>query len=227
MNMDKILVVDDERDLCEILTFNLQANGFEADAAFSAEQALKMMPDSYDLLILDVMMDGMSGFELAKMLKMNESTAHIPIIFLTAKDKEEDLLLGFSVGADDYVAKPFSVKELMARVKAVLSRSKIIRKDDAMVVAHEGLIMNANDKNVTVDGDNVPFTRTEFDLLWILLFNKGKVFSRQELLKEVWPKDVVVTERTIDVNITRLRKKIGKYAACVRTRQGFGYCFAE
>ena len=185
MKTKKILVVDDERDLCEIVLYNLTAAGYEAEAAHSAEEALQKIAEAeaIDLLLLDVMMPGMSGFELAARLKHDEQTAHIPIIFLTAKDTEDDMLAGFGLGADDYVKKPFSVREVTARVK--------------------------------------------FDLLRLLLSHRCQVFSRQELLDRVWPKDVIVTSRTVDVNITRMRKKIGRYGQCVVARQGFGYVFEE
>ena len=181
MEQKRILVVDDEHDLCDILLFNLRAAGYQAEAVYSAEEALLRGVTDFDLLLLDVMMTGMSGFELAERLKAEEQTRHIPIIFLTAKDTEDDTLHGFSVGADDYVSKPFSVREVMARVKAVLGRS--------------------------------------------IMQPLGQVFNRQQLLDRVWPQDVIVTERTVDVNIARLRKKLGCYAACLVSRTGFGYCF--
>lgn len=232
MDKRKILIVDDERDLCEILLFNLTTAGYEAETAYSAKEALQKELTTFDLLLLDVMMPGMSGFELAEMLKQDEQTNHIPIIFLTAKDTENDTLRGFSLGADDYVTKPFSVREVMARVKAVLSRVNQGNKareagqdHQPAPLSHQGLIVDAISKKVTVDGLEAMLTRTEFDLLYCLLSHQGKVFSRQQLLEEVWPKDVVVTERTVDVSITRLRKKIGCYAANIIARQGFGYCF--
>ena len=233
MDRKKILVVDDERDLCDILCFNLTVAGYDSEAAYSAEEAWQKIEvatrlDStrsekrYSLLLLDVMMPGMSGYELAERLKQEEATAHIPIIFLTAKDTEEDTLRGFSLGADDYVTKPFSVREVTARVKAVLNRTQ---DDKPPHLTHEGLAIDNTSKTVTIDGDDASLTRTEFDLLYWLLAHQGQVFSRQQLLDNVWPPDVVVTERTVDVTITRMRKKIGPYAACIVARQGFGYCF--
>ena len=213
--------MDDEQDLCDILLFNLTSAGYLAEAAFSAEEAIGKGVGQYDLILLDVMMPGMSGFELARQLKGDENTARVPIIFLTAKDTEDDTLQGFGLGADDYVTKPFSVREVVARVKAVLGR---VNQENISLI-HEGLTLDTVGKTVTVDGAPVSLTRTEFDLLRLLLSHRGEVFSRQQLLEQVWPSDVVVTDRTVDVNITRLRKKIGQYAQCIIARQGFGYCF--
>ena len=229
MERKRILVVDDERDLCDILLFNLQAAGYQAEAAYSAEDGLQQIADSwssnsnpFDLLLLDVMMPGMSGFEMAQQLKANEQTRHIPIIFLTAKDTEDDTLQGFSLGADDYVTKPFSVREVLARVKAVLGRSEST-KDYPTI--YEGLAINAANKTVCIDGNPIALTRTEYELLTLLLEHRGQVFSRQQLLDRVWPQDVIVTERTVDVNIARLRKKLDRYAACLVSRTGYGYVF--
>lgn len=225
MPQHRILIVDDEQDLCEILRFNLMAAGYEVEEAYSAEEALQKGVERFDLLLLDVMMPGMSGFELAVQLKASDATAKVPIIFLTAKDTEDDTLTGFGVGADDYVSKPFSVKEVLARVKAVLSRTAPTVERQPTTASHQGLVMNLEHKTVTVDGEAVSFTKTEFDLLWLLLTHQGKVFSRQELLESVWPCDVIVTDRTVDVNVTRIRKKIGPYAPCIVAHVGYGYRF--
>lgn len=221
-----ILVVDDEQDLCEILKFNLETEGYNVDMANSAEEALDMGIEKYDLLLLDVMMDGMSGFALAKRLKENPLSAHIPIIFLTAKDTENDTVTGFNLGADDYISKPFSLREVMVRVRAVLRRTK--EKDDmphSNIINYQGLELNLDKKTVSIDGEDIPFTKTEFEILHLLLDERGKVFSRQELIDRIWPKDVLVLDRTVDVNITRLRKKIGRFSKCIVTRLGFGYYF--
>ena len=225
MEQKRILVVDDEQDLCDILLYNLRAAGYQAEAAYSAEEAIEKELSEYDLLLLDVMMPGMSGFELAQRLKGDEVTAAIPIIFLTAKDTEEDMLHGFGLGADDYVKKPFSVREVMARVKAVLSRSlpQPLQKEGSL--EYEGLAMDLSHKSVTVDGEAVALTKTEFELLALLLSHRGEVFSRQQILDSVWPQDVIVTDRTVDVNVTRMRKKIGRYGQMIVSRQGFGYVF--
>lgn len=223
----RILVVDDEQDLCEILKFNLETEGYQVETANSAEEALEKDIASYNLLLLDVMMGGMSGFQLAKQLKNSEVTAHIPIIFLTARDTENDTVTGFNLGADDYISKPFSIREVMVRVRAVLRRtaSRLEGAEVPAVISYQGLLLNLDKKSVSVDGEDVPFTKTEFELLRLLLEERGRVFSRQELIDRVWPKDVLVLDRTVDVNITRMRKKIGKFAKCIVTRLGFGYYF--
>ena len=223
----RILVVDDEQDLCEILKFNLETEGYQVETANSAEEALEMDIASYNLLLLDVMMGGMSGFQLAKQLKNSEVTAHIPIIFLTARDTENDTVTGFNLGADDYISKPFSIREVMVRVRAVLRRtaSRLEGAEEPAVISYQGLLLNLDKKSVSVDGEDVPFTKTEFELLRLLLEERGRVFSRQELIDRVWPKDVLVLDRTVDVNITRMRKKIGRFAKCIVTRLGFGYYF--
>ena len=237
MRKKRILVVDDEQDLCEILLYNLKAAGYDAEAAYSGETAFEQIVNrtrlalsssekSFDLLILDVMMPGMSGFELAERLKGNPSTSSIPIIFLTAKDTEDDTLQGFGLGADDYVTKPFSVREVVARVKAVLARSQSTAIGET-IVSFEGLVLDLGKKSATVDGESVSLTKTEFELLGLLLRHRGQVFSRQQIFDAVWPEDVVVSDRTVDVNITRMRKKIGRYGSYIVSRQGFGYVFEE
>ena len=220
MDRQRILVVDDEQDLCDILLYNLRKEGYEAEAAYSAEEALAMQPQNYHLLLLDVMMPGMSGFELAQQLKADDDKRRLPIIFLTAKDTEDNMLHGFHLGADDYVSKPFSVREVMARVKAVLARTTHNQS-----LSYQGLSVDLATKTATADGEPLNLTKTELELLVWLMSHRGQVFSRQQLLDEVWPKDVVVTERTVDVNMARLRKKIGRYAQCIVARQGYGYVF--
>lgn len=223
----KILVVDDEQDLCEILKFNLETEGYQVETANSAEEALEKDVAGFDLLLLDVMMGGMSGFQMARQLKENPMTAQIPIIFLTARDTENDTVTGFNLGADDYISKPFSIREVMVRVRAVLRRTaeKLGKAEEPTTLSYQGLVLNLDKKTVSIDGEYVPFTKTEFELLHLLLEEKGRVFSRQELIDRVWPKDVMVLDRTVDVNITRMRKKIGKFAKCIVTRLGFGYYF--
>lgn len=222
----KILVVDDENDLCEILKFNLETEGYAVETANSAEEALTYNLPSFSLLLLDVMMDGMSGFALARKLKADAATKDLPIIFLTARDTENDTVTGFNLGADDYISKPFSIREVMVRVRAVLRRTKDGQAKEApAVLRYQGLELNLNSKTVSIDGEAVAFTKTEFELLHTLLDEKGRVFSRQELIDRIWPSDVLVLDRTVDVNITRLRKKIGAYSKCIVTRLGFGYFF--
>ena len=222
----RILVVDDEEDLCEILKFNLEMEGYSVNTANSAEEALTLDIASYHLLLLDVMMGGMSGFALAKQLKSNATTASIPIVFLTAKDTENDTVTGFTLGADDYIAKPFSIREVILRIKAVLRRTAHQNAiDNQNTLLYKGIIINLDQKTITVDGQNVSFSKTEYELLKLLLEERNRVFSRQQLIDRIWPSDVQVSDRTVDVNITRLRKKIGQYATHIATRQGFGYYF--
>ena len=222
----RILVVDDEQDLLEILKFNLETEGYEVMTATSAEDALQLDIASFDLLLLDVMMGGMSGFAMARQLKDNPATAQVPIIFLTARDTENDTVTGFNLGADDYISKPFSLREVMVRVRAVLRRTaRENGEEEAKTLSYQGIVMNLDRKTVSVDGEDIPFTKTEFELLHLLLDERGRVFSRQELIERIWPKDVLVLDRTVDVNITRLRKKIGRFAKCIVTRLGFGYYF--
>ena len=226
MNDYHILVVDDEEDLCEILKFNLENEGYRVDTANSAEEALRMDIDSYHLLLLDVMMGEISGFKMASLLKKEKKTAQIPIIFITAKDTENDTVTGFNLGADDYISKPFSLREVAARVKAVLRRTQQEepeRKPELLV--YETLTVDLAKKKVSIDGQETPLTKKEFEILLLLLQNKGRVFSREEILARVWCDEVYVLDRTIDVNITRLRKKIGIYGKCIVTRLGYGYCF--
>ena len=221
----KILVVDDEQDLLEILKFNLETEGYLVTTASSAEEALATDIGAFDIMLLDVMMGGMSGFAMARKLKENPATAHIPVIFLTARDTENDMITGFNLGADDYISKPFSIREVLVRIRAVLRRTAETNTPQSNVLRYQGIEMNLDKKTVSVEGKDVPFTKTEFELLHLLLDERGRVFSRQELIDRVWPKDVLVLDRTVDVNITRLRKKIGPFAKCIVTRLGFGYYF--
>lgn len=226
-NKYRILVVDDEPDLCEILKFNLETNGYEVQTALSAEDALSLDLRRFDLLLLDVMMGGMDGFTMAKMVKEKPETAATPIIFLTAKDTEADTVRGFDLGADDYISKPFSNREVLARIKAVLRRVNEQPQQPQQLLRFKGLELNLDKKTVTVDGEAVPFSKTEFEIIRLLLQERGRVFSRQELINRIWPKDVLVLDRTVDVNITRMRKKIKNYASHLVTRLGYGYFFEE
>lgn len=219
----KILVVDDEEDLCEILKFNLEAEGYEVDTANSAEEALQMHLADYNLLLLDVMMGEMNGFKMALLLRKNEKLKHIPIIFLTAKDTEDDKLMGFNIGADDYISKPFSIREVIARVKAVLRRSA--EKETPEILQFEHLYIDPMKKRAFIAQEELPLTKKEFEILSLLLSHPGQVFSREEILSKIWTDEVYVLDRTIDVNITRLRKKIGEYGKHIVTRLGYGYCF--
>lgn len=217
----RILVLDDEEDICAILKFNLSKEGYEVVTANSAEEALTLDIASFNLLLLDVMMGGMSGFELTGKLKTDPKTAGVPVIFITARDTEDDAVEGLDLGADDYISKPFSIREVVSRVKAVLRRTAAIPD------ASTGIFIDDEKKVVTVDGAAVALTRIEYEIFRLLFTNKGKVFPREDILSKVWPDDVIVTDRTVDVNITRLRKKIGEYGNRIVSRHGFGYLYEE
>lgn len=217
----RILVVDDEEDICAILKFNLSKEGYEVVTANSAEEALTLDIASFNLLLLYVMMGGMSGFELTGKLKTDPKTAGVPVIFITARDTEDDAVEGLDLGADDYISKPFSIREVVSRVKAVLRRTAAIPD------ASTGIFIDDEKKVVTVDGAAVALTRIEYEIFKLLFTNKGKVFPREDILSKVWPDDVIVTDRTVDVNITRLRKKIGEYGNRIVSRHGFGYLYEE
>ena len=229
----RILVVDDESDICEILQYNLETEGFEVTTACSAEEALELPLQDYSLILLDVMMGEMSGFQMARRLKDNPATAHIPIIFITALEGEDNLVKGLNIGADDYIAKPLSMKEVKARVRAVIRRSTQPHPQLAATTADdhrihfEGIVIDLDAKTVSLDGDELVCTKLEFELLSFFLQHPDKVFSREDLLKCCWPQDVLVLDRTVDVNITRLRKKLGHYGKHIKTRVGYGYCFEK
>ena len=226
MNDYRILVVDDEEDLCEILKFNLENEGYEVDTAHSAEEALKMDIGSYSLLLLDVMMGEISGFKMASLLKKDKKTAQVPIIFITAKDTENDTVTGFNLGADDYISKPFSLREVIARLISVLrSTQQGVAERARDQISYMKLVIYILKNKVSIDGEEAPLTKKEFEILLLLLQSKGRVFSREDILARIWSDEVYVLDRTIDVNITRLRKKIGIYGKCIVTRLGYGYCF--
>ncbi len=228
MDCKRILVVDDEETLCEVLKINLQNEGYDVDIAVSAEQALTYNLKSYSLILLDIMMGEISGTQMAKILKSEPATASIPIIFCTARDSEDDMISGLDLGADDYITKPYTVRNVIARVKSVLRRSER-QSDDASTDADhilqvDGLKIDRDQKQCYVDGEKVKLTRTEYELLAFLMANRGKIFSRDEIIPHVWG-GVIVFDRTIDVHITRLRSKIGQYGSYIITRLGFGYGF--
>ena len=243
--MSRILVVDDEQDLCEILQFNLSRQGYDVDVAYSAEEALpKLQSKGFDLLLLDVMMEGMSGFEMAERMKADEKLCAIPIIFCTAKDTESDTLRGFGLGADDYIAKPFRISEVVARVSAVLRRSAkshltILRDPLAWSLRNnikensvkpqlkcQDLRVDTQEKRVYIGDSEITLTRKEYDILVLLMSTPGHIFSRDDILAKVWPDDVLVLDRSVDVSIARLRKKLGsEYARCIVSRSGYGYVF--
>lgn len=225
--MARILVVDDEMDICEILKFNLENNGYKVDTANSGEEALALPLDSYDLFLLDVMMDDMSGFSLATHIRKVQGCAVTPIIFITAKTGENDVLTGFNLGADDYICKPFRVSEVLVRVKAVLRRNANVQPEvvpsDNIVFGE--LVLNPETKRTYIAGVDIALTKKEFEVLYMLMRKPGRVYSRDEILSRVWPDDVNVLARSIDVNMARLRKKLGVYANNIVSRSGYGYCF--
>jgi two-component system alkaline phosphatase synthesis response regulator PhoP len=225
MDKIKILVVDDEESLCEILQFNLEAEGYEVDVAYSAEQALQLQLEKYSLILLDIMMGNISGTKMAQMMKKNPKWNSIPIIFITAKDTEEDTVMGLNLGADDYISKPFSIREVMARVKSVLRRSLESNENEAQLLQFETLVVDTEKKTCMVDNKEISLTKTELELLILLMRYMGRIFTRDEILKRIWSDEVIVLDRTIDVNITRLRKKVGRYGKYIITRSGYGYGF--
>lgn len=235
MDIYRILIVDDEPDLCEGLKLNLEIEGYEADTAYSAEEALEMDLPSYDLLLLDVMMGKMSGFDMAKALKRNPKTASIPIIFCTAKNADDDMIAGLNLGADDYVTKPYNIRNILARIKSVLRRNKqsVAYQSTAApkeekprrILREDGLVVDLDQITCTIDDMPVRMPRKEFELLSLFMSNPGKIFSREDILLKVWSDEVVVVNRVVDVNVTRLRAKIGKYGKLIVTRSGYGYGF--
>ena len=234
MESKSILIVDDEETLCEVLKLNLENEGFDVDYALSAEQALTYDLSGYALILLDIMMGEMSGIKMAKLLKADVRTAHIPIIFCTARDSEDDMVMGLNLGADDYIAKHFTIRNVVARVKSVLRRTSVplnaqskgeVAREEQLVV--EGLCLDLEFKRCIVDGTEVKLAKKEFELLTYLIRHRGKICSREQILSRVWSDEVIVLDRTIDVNITRLRSKIGAYGAYIVTRSGFGYGFRD
>lgn len=223
----RILVVDDEETLCEALKFNLEEEGFEVDTALSAEEALCLDLASYNLVILDIMMGEISGTRLAGIMKSKPETAAIPIIFCTARDSEDEMVKGLDLGADDYITKPYSIRNIIARVKAVLRRSTASPEKPSHSISFEGLTVDPVSKTCNVDGQYVKMPRKEFEILLTLLKNRGRIFSREELLNLIWPDEVVVVDRVVDVNITRIRRKIGRYGSHITTRSGYGYGFVD
>jgi len=217
----KILIVDDDRNICEILEFNLRNEGFDVVCAYSAEEALKKLTDEFAVILLDVMMGGMSGYNMAESLRAKGN--QIPIIFLTAKDTENDLLTGFSVGGDDYISKPFSIKEVIARVRAVIKRLGQSARSAQLVFDH--LVIDRKAKELVINEKRVTLTKTEFEILVLLAENPERMFSRDNIIDRVWKETPYITERTVDVHITRLRKKMGEHASMIVNRPGYGYKF--
>ncbi len=226
----RILIVDDEPTLCEVLRFNLEAEGYEVHTANSAEDALTMDLSSFNLVLLDIMMGEVSGIQLASIMKKRKDTADIPIIFCTAKDSVDDMVQGLELGADDYITKPYSVKNIIARVKTVLRRvaaAKTNTENENDVITFEKLKISLPNKVCTIDDNEIKMPKKEFELLVLLLSNRGRLFSRQEILNRVWSDEVVVLYRVVDVNITRLRTKLGDYGKHIVTKTGYGYVFTD
>ena len=234
MAVERILIVDDEETLCEVLQLNLENEGYDVDIAFSAEEALTLDMKKYSLILLDIMMGEISGIKMAKILKADVNTADIPIIFCTARDTEDDMIMGLNLGADDYIMKPYTIRNVMARVKRVLRRTsgnKAVNPNPPVekpnILEIEGLKLDLEFKRCIVDDVEVKLTRKEFELLAYLISNRGKILSREQILSKIWSDEVVVLDRTIDVNITRVRSKIGVYGSYIVTRSGFGYGFRD
>ena len=232
MATERILIVDDEETLCEVLKINLENEGYDVDTALSAEEALMLDLKKYSLILLDIMMGEISGIKMAKMMKADVTTADIPIIFCTARDSEDDMVMGLNLGADDYIMKPYTIRNVIARVKSVLRRTSGQKSvaasfDKSNILKVEGLQLDMEFKRCTVDGEEVKLARKEFELLAYLIANRGKICSREQILSHIWSDEVVVLDRTIDVNITRLRSKIGAYGSYIVTRSGFGYGFSN
>ena len=232
MATERILIVDDEETLCEVLKINLENEGYDVDTALIAEEALMLDLKKYSLILLDIMMGEISGIKMAKMMKADVTTADIPIIFCTARDSEDDMVMGLNLGADDYIMKPYTIRNVIARVKSVLRRtsgqkSVAASVDKSNILKVEGLQLDMEFKRCTVDGEEVKLARKEFELLAYLIANRGKICSREQILSHIWSDEVVVLDRTIDVNITRLRSKIGVYGSYIVTRSGFGYGFSN
>lgn len=238
---EKILVIDDEESICDILQYNLTKEGYEVDTAYSAEEALELDLSQYQLFIVDIMMGDLSGFDFARRLRNVTATEFTPIIFCSALNEEDEKVMGLNIGADDYVTKPFSINEVLARVRAVLRRAAALRnaatrKSGAAEetsneyesdLTFKTLRIDRNAKLAFLDNAPLSLTRTEFEILQFFLTHRNRIYSRQEIISNVWGNDIVVNNRTIDTNITRVRKKIGQYADNIITRQGFGYGFKE
>lgn len=225
MDQTKILVVDDEQTLCDVLKLNLNIEGYHVDTANSAEEAMALKLSQYHLILLDVMMGDMNGYDFISWMRQNQETSQIPVILCTAKSGESERIEGLSRGADDYICKPFSMKELLLRVKGVLRRTQ--HTSETGKISFEGITADPLLRTCTIDGEPVELTRKEFDLLYVLLSHIGTVLSREEILSYVWDDDVLVVDRSVDVAINRVRKKIGRYSDCIITKHGFGYGFRK
>ena len=229
----RILVVDDEETLCDVMAFNLEADGYVVEKAYSAEEALAYDLSEFDLILLDIMMGEISGLQLVRIMRSNPATASVPVIFCTAKDAEDDMIRGLDTGADDYITKPYSLQTVLARIRTVLRRASSSRDNTyssstpMLTVQFMGLQLSRRTHTCMVDGEVVRMPRKEFEILFRLLSDRNRVFSRAELLSEVWPGETVVADRAVDVNVTRIRQKIGRYGRHIITRSGYGYGFMD
>lgn len=236
----RILVIDDEEPLCDILKYNLEKEGYRVDCAYSAVEALDMDLASYDLFIVDIMMERLSGYDFVQRLRSTIGVEQLPVIFCSALSDEDDKVTGLNIGGDDYITKPFVVSEVLARVRAVLRRSRSVlrsqasRREESKAkpdyqpdITYRDIRIDQNEKACYIHGKEISLTRTEFDLLLFFLTHRNRIYSREEIIRNVWPNDVLVSQRAIDTNLTRLRKKLGDYGNNITTRQGFGYGFKE
>lgn len=232
----KILLIDDEEPICEILKYNLEKEGYEVDCAYSAEEALDLDLRQYSLCLVDIMMERLSGYDFAKAVRKNPETANLPLIFCSALNGEDDTVMGLNIGGDDYITKPFVISEVIARVRAMLRRSMAMNmakeksketEQPVKTVSFEGISVDLDDKVCTLDGEDLNLTKTELELITFFLQHRNRIYSRDEIIKKIWPDDVIVTTRAIDTNIARLRKKLGRYGNNIVTRMGFGYGFKE
>jgi phosphate regulon transcriptional regulator PhoB len=225
--MKQIYVVEDEKDIVELLQYNLEKEGYRVLSSLDGAEALKRIPEkSPDLILLDLMLPGTDGLTVCRTLKNNPKTAHIPVVMLTAKGEESDKVVGLELGADDYITKPFSVKELMARVKAVLRRFEKAG-EGSPVQKFRDLSLDRSGHHVTLKGKALDLTAKEFELLDYFLTHPGRVLTRDVLLNNVWGYDYFGTTRTVDVHVRRLREKLGPYSEFLQTVKGYGYQFQE
>ncbi len=227
MRSYRILVTDREEELCEIVRFTLESEGYTVEVVYSAEDALLKNISEYNLLLIGVILGDISGFRMARLIRSNPKTAITPIIFMSETNDENDRLTAFSVGADDYMIKPFSLREMVARIKVIISRTEDKKLITFQQLSYNKLIIDLARKQVLLDEKEIQFTKKEFEILKLLMENKNRLFSREELLQKIWPEESFVLSRTIDVNITRIRKKIGPYEKNIVTKLGLGYCFEE
>lgn len=223
LDLKSILIIDNDKALCEALSFSLKKEGFFVDVSHSAEEALKLSLTDYALLISETILPGMSGVDLIHKLKSDFETSHIPVILCSTKDSDDDIADGLNFGADDYITKPFPMRVALARVKAVIRRTS--ENTSRRNITFENLELDLDSKVCTLAGRAIKMPRKEFEILALLITHRGRIFTREEILTRIWPNQVVVLDRVVDVNITRLRSKIGHYGRHIITRSGYGYGF--